>query len=306
MSPFAVVHQPPPTLGAIGFINTLPLYHGLALPAQWQLRYAPPTTLNREVLAGSLQVTPVSSAHYLAHRDELTLLPGISVSSYGGVNSVLFVRQAGWSPARASSAPVVIPVPDDSATSVALLRWLLQHTDALFEGWDPETPVQFQIYPAQAYAEALKTYSCALMIGDHALRWHTEHANNASRWGVVDLATAWVARTSLPMVFAVWVTPTAWFEAAPENQNAAQALIEALVCQREQFDQNPVHQQAVIALAQAQSGLSEQVIAHYLTQSLSFDWTPGHTAFLETFSTVIHPSQSRLFAVPAEAMSVCR
>ena len=66
--------------GIIGYLNTLPIHHGLALPPGLAVDWtqAPPSALNRAVAEGRLDWSPVSSAFYLRHAlvigDEALLL----------------------------------------------------------------------------------------------------------------------------------------------------------------------------------------------------------------------------------------
>ena len=84
----------PLQLGAISFMNTLPIYHGfesqLALPPE--IHYGNPAELNSAMEAKQLDISPVSSVYYLRNQEKLQLLPGLSVSSYGSVErcSLLF------------------------------------------------------------------------------------------------------------------------------------------------------------------------------------------------------------------------
>lgn len=154
----------PPRLGAIGFVNALPVMMGFEWPRSLvggQLVMAAPSVLNRALLSGELDASPVSSACYLRHQTDLLLIPGLSVSSPGAVESVLFISRH---PIEAgTSLPHVIPVPDDSETSIALLRQLLRER----AGCDLDA--RMRVYPAADYAEVLQEFGCALIIGDRAL-----------------------------------------------------------------------------------------------------------------------------------------
>src|SRR5688572_26100251 len=68
-----------PRVGHINFLNSLPFLVGLdalQTPPPFELRFNPPSELNRLLLAGALDVSPISSIAYAAHADELVLLPG--------------------------------------------------------------------------------------------------------------------------------------------------------------------------------------------------------------------------------------
>jgi chorismate dehydratase len=176
-------------LGAISFLNTIPVYYpfhlsvqtsstGLPqvehLPVNTELTYAPPSALNEMMRQGDLDVSPVSSAFYLRHQEQFELLSDLSVSSFGSVDSVILLSKLPFGPRLLELES--IGVPDSSETSIALLTHLLLAElgeDALksrlASGW-------LQLYPAQEHQEALKTHQAILMIGDDALRRVEESA----------------------------------------------------------------------------------------------------------------------------------
>lgn len=191
-----------PRLGHIQFLNCLPLYYGLVhsrVLLDVELIKGTPTELNRSLIAGELDVAPISSVAYLRHADELMLLPDLVVAADGEVRSITL----------ASKVPVeqldggVVALANTSATSVALLELLLR------ERWRVRVRT-FTCPPdlPRMLAEA----DAALLIGDDALR------ANYKAEGVLtyDLGAEWKAHTGLPMVFAVWAARRDWVETAPE------------------------------------------------------------------------------------------
>jgi chorismate dehydratase len=257
-------------IGAIGFINTLPLY------SQWSLPFDPPvyntpTQLNRALLKGTLTVSPISSVFYWQHQDQLALLPGLSVSSLGSVRSVLLLTQG--PPPYAT-----VGVPDDSATSVGLLRLYLQAKQTHYP------PTQLYTYPANNPTQALAAYGAILMIGDRALTWHTHTPVGCNS---IDLAQWWTQVTGLPFVFAVWAANRAWLNQQPEHAQKAQQVMQQLCQNRDAFYNNLPYQHSVISQACGLTGLPYNAIKAYYTQALNYGWTPQHDTSLVQFGQAL-------------------
>ena len=147
-----------------------------------------PSRLNAALAAGTIDVAPCSSIEYARHPGEYAILAGHAIGSAGPVQSILLE----------SAVPLeqldgaVVAVPTASATSVVLLRILLElrldvrpHYE-WFEQSDACDPV------ADGAAAALR-------IGDIALRQPRRPGRTAH-----DLGTAWWDWTGLPFAFAVW------------------------------------------------------------------------------------------------------
>jgi chorismate dehydratase len=134
-----------------------------------------PTELNRALLAGDVDVAPISSIAWARNASRLLVLPRLCVSSDGAAGSIQLVSRLPLDKIRS------VAVTPESATSVVLTRLLLPDADhvALHE-------------PADA----------TLLIGDAALRSAFEDPTPHH-----DLGRLWTRRTGLPMVFALWACP---------------------------------------------------------------------------------------------------
>src|SRR5216110_3742558 len=134
-----------------------------------------PTALNRQLVAGELDVAPISSIEYARNADSLRLLPRLCVSSEGAVDSIQLVSRKPLEQVR------TVAVTPESATSVVLTKVLLPEAEQVPLGEDAEAK---------------------LLIGDAALRSAFEDPTPH-----YDLGRLWLERTGLPMVFAVWACP---------------------------------------------------------------------------------------------------
>jgi chorismate dehydratase len=198
-----VTQEVRPRVGHIQFLNCLPLYWGLMRSGALldvNLHKDTPDRLNTALVAGDLDIGPISLVEYLRHADELLLLPDIAVGSDGPVLSVNLV----------STVPVAeldrrrVALGSTSRTGVLLARMLLA-------GRYGAQPEYFDCPPD--LTEMLLEADGAVLIGDVALRALYE----APRRGltVTDLGQAWRDWTGLPMVFAAWGVRRDFAEANP-------------------------------------------------------------------------------------------
>ena len=157
-------------LGRIRYANMAPLF--FALEADVEQVYGVPTELNRALLAGEVDVAPISSIEYARHAERLRVLPRLCVSSEGAVDSIQLVSRAPLASIRS------VAVTPESATSVVLLRILLPHAEHV---------------PLGEEADA------TLLVGDTALRSLLEDPTPHH-----DLGRLWLSQTGLPMVYALF------------------------------------------------------------------------------------------------------
>jgi chorismate dehydratase len=181
-----------PRVGHIQFLNCLPIYWGLMRSGALldvDLHKDSPDRLNADLVAGRLDIGPISLVEYLRHADDLVLLPDLAVGSDGPVLSVTMVSTR--PPAALDGAGVALG--STSRTGVLLARMLLGDRYRV-------APRYFACPPD--LTTMLLEADAAVVIGDVALRATYE----APRRGLVvtDLGAAWREWTGLPMVFAVW------------------------------------------------------------------------------------------------------
>jgi len=160
-------------LGRISYVNMAPVF--FRLDAEVEEIAGVPTDLNRRLLAGELDVAPISSIEYARHADRLRLLPRLCVGSEGAVESIQLVTRLALEDVR------TVAVTPESATSVVLTKVLL---------------------PDAAHVPHGEEADAKLLIGDAALQSAFEDPTPHH-----DLGRLWLERTGLPMVFAVWAAP---------------------------------------------------------------------------------------------------
>jgi len=192
-----------PRVGHIQFLNCLPIYWGLMRSGALldvDLRKDTPDRLNAALVAGDLDIGPISLVEYLRNADDLLLLPNLAVGSDGPVLSVNLVSTR--PPAELDGRPVALG--STSRTGVLLAQMLLAEQ----YGAEPE---YFRCPPE--LNEMLLEADAAVLIGDPALRAMYEAPGLGLQ--VIDLAEAWREWTGLPMVFAVWAVRREFAAAHP-------------------------------------------------------------------------------------------
>src|SRR5436305_12122393 len=150
-----------------------PVFH--RLEAEVEEVQGVPTELNARLLAGELDVAPISSIEYARNADRLRLLPRLCVGSEGAVDSIQLVSRRPLEQVRS------VAVTPESATSVVLTKVLLPEADHV---------------PLGEEADA------KLLIGDAALKSAFEDPTPH-----YDLGRLWLERTGLAMLFAVRAAP---------------------------------------------------------------------------------------------------
>ena len=181
-----------PRVGHIQFLNCLPIYWGLMRSGALidvELYKDTPDRLSNALVAGDLDIGPISLVEYLRHAEELLLLPDLAVGSDGPVLSVNIV----------STCPLTeldgarVALGSTSRTGVTLARLLLAER----YGIEPE---YFRCPPE--LTTMLLEAAAGVLIGDAALRALYEAPRRGLR--ITDLGQAWREWTGLPMVFAFW------------------------------------------------------------------------------------------------------
>jgi chorismate dehydratase len=180
-------------LGRIAYVNMAPVFY--RLDAEVEEVVGVPTTLNRQLIAGELDVAPISSIEYARNADRLRLLPRLCVSSEGAVESIQLISKIPLDRIR------TVAVTPESATSVVLTKVLLPDATHV---------------PLGEEAEA------RLLIGDAALKSAFEDPTPHH-----DLGRLWLERTGLPMVFAVWAAPEPLHPELGELEDALVASLRA-------------------------------------------------------------------------------
>lgn len=209
-------------LGAVSYLNTRPLVHGLdRQPERFTLRFDVPARCADLLHANDVDLGLIPSIEYPGHN--YRIVPGVSIASDGPVASVAIFTKVPTGQIRS------IALDTSSRTSVALLRVLC----ARWFGIEPRL-----VSMPPDLGRMAGECDAALVIGDNAL--FTDH--EAIGLEKVDLGEEWVGMTGLPFVYAFWAgrpgtvrgSDVAALQAARDRGVAATGTIG-----RESFPDNP-------------------------------------------------------------------
>lgn len=196
-------------IGIINYANVFPIYYSLKDEcdlSDYEFIEAYPSSLNKMLRSGEIDLGICSSIEYLRHKDEYGFIEGHSIGSDGPIRSIALISRV---PIKMLDSQEIF-VTHQSETSPVLLRIILKK----FYGISSK----LRVTDAPFY-DAIKNHSAYLSIGDDALRT----LNSASlipssksqdfeliRIGqdafyFYDLGSLWSLYTGLPFVFALWI-----------------------------------------------------------------------------------------------------
>jgi chorismate dehydratase len=257
-----------PRVGHIQFLNCLPIYWGLVRSGallDLDLHKDTPDRLNDALIAGDLDIGPISLVDYLRHTDDLLLLPDLAVGSDGPVLSVNLVSQVPLTELNEQS----VALGSTSRTSVVLAQYYLEEKLGV-------RPTYFTC-PPDLTAMMLEAQA-AVLIGDAALR----ATYDAPRRGLVvhDLGAIWRTVSGLPMVFAVWAVRR---EFATAHPGLVKDVHNAFIQSR---DFSLAHVEEVAASAARWEGFDEQTLTTYF-RALDFSLGARQLSGLQAFAAAV-------------------
>jgi chorismate dehydratase len=177
-------------LGHIIYSNCFPPHAGIvtgktAFP--FRLVEGVPTTLNRMLFEGAIDVSPSSSIEYAMNPGRYLLLPDLSITARNRVRSIILQSRV----PIGDLGKKTVALTTASATSVILLRILLEKQRDVHPNF-----VMFD----QGHEDPFTRSDAALFIGDVALKLKPSPAQPY----LYDLGALWHEFTGLPSVFALW------------------------------------------------------------------------------------------------------
>lgn len=195
-------------IGQINYSNCVPIFNTLKKRhdcSKYIFSEGTPSELNKLISCGRIDISPSSSIEYAISPEKYLILPQLSISSTGRVESILLF----------SKLPIeklnnkTIALTKASATSTVLLRILLKrlynHSNIFVD-------------TKMSLKGGLKRYPAYLLIGDDALReaascklsmktknQNSKHRAPNSELYIYDLGKMWHKLTGKPFVFALWI-----------------------------------------------------------------------------------------------------
>ena len=215
--------------GRIVYTNDLPIYTAFdegAVHFPGALVADVPANLNAMLLAGKLDLSPISAVAYAEHPQSFALMPELCIGSRRDVWSVVCVSRAPLSELGGAT----IAVTRESASGRALLRVLLERRYGVQANF---------VVSDDPFGEAAAGRP-ALLIGDRAI----DAQQTFTPAHVHDLGTEWNAWTGCDMVYAVWAVRRDVLASDPEE---VQRALDALCASRRWGE---AHLDRVLAAAQ--------------------------------------------------------
>ena len=241
-------------VGAVSFLNTVPLIEGLDEEPGIEVTADLPSRIGRALDEGRVDVGLIPAVEYLRGVGG-DIVPGICIGAHGAVRTVKIFSQV---PLRAVDR---VSVDRGSRSSVALMNVLLGELHGIrprIEEFEPREGALFDRAPT------------ALVIGDRA------DAIDPAGAQVTDLGALWNEVTGLPFVFAAWVLSPV-LEVGPERERLIVALQRARDRGRRELD--------VLARREAAArGLDLHRVTSYWREHVHYDLGERELAGLRRFA----------------------
>ncbi len=264
-------------IGCVKYLNARPLTHG------WEgdVDFDHPSTLCSKLSAGKLDVALVSSFEFLRN-PIYRIVDDVSISSDGPVYSVVVAH-------RGEIADIEeIELDPASETSANLLRCLLpelglnprfvERRTGILSASRTDSSCGEPVGPAGVSPAVSKSVRRSkLLIGDQAIRFRQEYADEFSFW---DLGEQWMKLFNVPFVYALWLI-------RPEVADLKQ-IADRLRALR---DENLANLDDLIAEAVAgvadpglRRGLDREFLLRYYSDHLRFGFSEREKEGLRTFA----------------------
>jgi aminodeoxyfutalosine synthase len=173
-------------IGKIPYLNSVPFYENFE-KQQYRILPVAPRRMGMLSEQGLIDAGLFSLMDYFAQEDHLQMM-GWCIATRDQVKSVMLFSNEGWKDLDGKT----IGITDDTATSVKLLRVLLEK----------KYGVKATFERLHSGVNDYSAYDAVLLIGDEALRSNKTGLNGFEL--VFDLAKEWYEWQKLPFVFAVW------------------------------------------------------------------------------------------------------
>jgi len=257
-------------IGRIPYANLFPTFHYLdnyCDNSEYTFIKGVPSTLNRMLRAGELDISPSSSIEFLKNKSRYRVLPWHSISSAGQIKSILLFSSVELNQLGGKT----IAVSSESDTSVAMLKIILKEFCSL--------ECKFKKTDLHSVKNILSSVSAVLHIGDTAMH----EAQKLSAAGhqpaalfTYDLGELWYKYTGLPFVYALWVVRK---KALHEKTDLIRKLSYDLINAKKYADKKL---SLIAKEAPQRKWISEKDLVHYWN-IISYDFTDKHLEGLRLF-----------------------
>ena len=175
-------------LGSVSFLNAKPLTYAIEnnlIDHEFDLIQTPPSELSQKLSNKEIDLGLIPVAELLKRRD-YSVLPDMSISSVGKVDSVIVIAKTDIKEIKK------IAVDKRSQSSTGLLKIVIE----IFYGLEPE-----YISRDIDQHDYLDNVDGSMLIGDSGLK---KFYQSDDSYNIYDLGEIWTAHTGLPFVYAVF------------------------------------------------------------------------------------------------------
>lgn len=265
--------QPTPRarIGAVSYLNTLPLVAGLESTQDIELHLAAPSRLSAMLHEGEVDVALAPVIESQRAPSPVALLP---VGMIGSDGETLTVRLFSKRP-MAETTRVFADV--ESRTSVALSKIILKERfDATpeFVEFDAREGVA---RPSAGGAAMVETPETMLLIGDKVVRAAPDAASYPHQ---LDLGQAWRDLTGLPFVYAIWMCLADRFD--DPAVRVASALLDR------QRRHNRTRMDWLVTKNASEHAWPVDLARDYLGEHLRYEVTSDDRTAIDTFLDAAH------------------
>lgn len=250
----------PIRIGAVSFVNTLPLIDGLERLAGVEIRYTVPSLLLEALLSGDVDVALCSSIDYQRSPEPLVILPCGLLGCDGPTLTVRLYSSVPLGRLRA------VHCDTDSHTSIVLMRILLKEQ----YGVEPAL-IDYDAREHVANNRPVDWPEAVLLIGDKVV---TDSPPAVRYPHQLDLGAAWAAATGLPFVFALWM-------ARRSGDRDRLALASAVLDRQRRA--NMMRLDSIVYFRARPRSWPGDLAAGYLKEKLAFEPTRPRLRGLEAF-----------------------
>lgn len=249
-------------LGKLSYFNNAPMYYGLTknhphITGCYKILEGPPSYLNQCIRQKEIDLTAASSIVYAQNFEHYLILPNLSISSDGPVQSVLLLSRV---PIERLDKQLLL-LSSDSETSVALIKIIMSRqgiSPVYIRGQVPDM--------GNGNQHISSDLSALLVIGDRALQvTYGQSSSSRSFPFVYDLGEEWKKMTGLPFVFALWMVRQESFD---QNGELVFQLWQALC---ESRDYSLTHPEELVASVQTPADLPKAICIRYIQQDLRYE-----------------------------------
>ena len=255
-------------LGTVSFLNSTPLTYAIEedlIENDFELVATPPAELSEKLYRKEVDLALIPVAELL-RRKSYAVVPDISISSVGKVDSVILLTRGGVGDTRR------VAVDSRSQSSTALLRIILEIFYNLLPDYEPRKYEPKNPEASDSYGEFLKGVDGGMLIGDAGLQCMHSPPEG---YRVYDLGEIWTKKTGLPFVYAVFAV------------NEGIELGRNLDALRRSKAYGLSNLKLIAKLGARKTGLSEEICYRYISQRIKYDLGEDGTRGIIKYSQLL-------------------